>query len=184
MGRAAVLLDRDGVLNEAASVEGTPRPPSSVDDFRLLPGTADACHSLHSAGLLLIVVTNQPDVARGATTRQQVEEINLALREALPVDDVFVCWHDDGDGCDCRKPLPGLLLRAADRWGIDLTRSVMVGDRWRDVEAGRSAGCATVFVDHGWTERAPQEPDLTVGALVDAVGWILDRLSADPAAHP
>jgi D-glycero-D-manno-heptose 1,7-bisphosphate phosphatase len=176
--RPAVFLDRDGVLNRAPVVDGRPHPPASAADLEVLPGVADACATLRAAGLLLLVVTNQPDVARGSTTREAVEEINAALRAAVPVDEILVCWHDDADGCGCRKPLPGLLVDAAQSWGISLPDSVIVGDRWRDIEAGRRAGCRTVFVDRGYSERRPEQPDLVVGELPDAVTWILGRTGA------
>jgi D-glycero-D-manno-heptose 1,7-bisphosphate phosphatase len=178
--RAAAFLDRDGVLNELRLVDGQPRPPAGVGDLVVAPGAAAACARLHEAGLLLVVVTNQPDVARGRVDLATVDAINGELRRRLPLDDLLVCPHDDGDACACRKPLPGLLRQAADRWGIDLPRSVMVGDRWRDIEAGRRAGCATVHVDHGYHERRPAAPDLVVRSLAEAVPWILRTTGALP----
>jgi D-glycero-D-manno-heptose 1,7-bisphosphate phosphatase len=175
--RRAVFLDRDGVLNRATSIEGRPHPPRSSRDLEVLPGVAEACASLRSAGLLLIVVTNQPDVARGTADRATIEQMNDEIKARLAIDDVLVCWHDDADRCSCRKPRPGLLLEAADRWRIDLASSVMVGDRWRDIEAGRSAGCLTVFVDHRWAEPPPTDPDLTVAGLFEATSWIVARLT-------
>ena len=127
------------------------------------------------AGYLLIVVTNQPDIARGTLTQEEMETTNLSLRQQLPLDDVLVCPHDDADQCGCRKPAPGLLFRGAELFDIDLSRSLIVGDRWRDIEAGRRAGCGTIFVDQGYRERRPDSPDLTVGELEDAVPWILDH---------
>jgi transaldolase len=182
--RRAVFLDRDGVLNRATVSRGVPHPPSGAD-LEVLPGVAEACTRLRDAGYLLIVVTNQPDVARGTSSHAAVDALNRSLLQRLPLDDVLVCPHDDGDACGCRKPREGLLLEAARTWGIDLRRSVMVGDRWRDVEAGRRAGCATVFVDHGYAERSPQSPDLVVRQLVEAVPWILDsHTAADEASGP
>jgi D-glycero-D-manno-heptose 1,7-bisphosphate phosphatase len=171
-GRPAVFLDRDGVLNRAFVVDGVPHPPASVDDLELLPGVAAACRRLHDLGFALVVVTNQPDIARGAVDPAAVDEVNDRLREWLPLDDVLVCPHDDADRCDCRKPLPGLILRGARELGVDLARSVMVGDRWRDVEAGRAAGVRTVFVDHGYAE-ASGGADLVVTGLSEAVDWIV-----------
>jgi D-glycero-D-manno-heptose 1,7-bisphosphate phosphatase len=174
--RAGVFLDRDGVLNRALVRDGVPYPPTSVSELVILPRVPEACSALSSAGLVLIVVTNQPDVARGTQTRSAVEEINAQLCERLRIADVRTCFHDDVDGCSCRKPAPGLLLEAARDWDLDLTGSVMVGDRWRDVEAGRRAGCSTVFVDHGYRERRPEAADLTVPSLADALPWILERI--------
>jgi D-glycero-D-manno-heptose 1,7-bisphosphate phosphatase len=171
--RAAVFLDRDGVLNRAVVRDGVPHPPDDVDSLEVLPGAAEACATLRRAGLLLIVVTNQPDIARGTRTWDGVQAVNQRLSELLPLDEIRVCPHDDRDRCDCRKPSPGLLLAAARERGIDLRRSVMVGDRWRDIESGERAGCWTVFVDHGYSERRPERPDLTVHSLGEAVPWIL-----------
>lgn len=173
--RPAAFLDRDGVLNVAPLRGGTPVPPASADDVVLLPGVVEACRALRDAGLVLVVVTNQPDVARGATTATEVAAINAAVVADLDVARVAMCCHDDGDGCACRKPKPGMLLDAARDLSLDLSRSTMVGDRWRDVEAGAAAEVATVFIDRGYAERKPEAPDLVVGALPDAVPFIVER---------
>ena len=166
--RRAVFLDRDGVLNEAEVREGRPYPPARREDVVVLPGVRDACRRLAGAGWLLFVVTNQPDIARGLTSREEVDAINEVVVAGLPVAEILVCPHDDADGCACRKPRPGLLLDAARRWDLDLTASVMVGDRWRDVEAARSAGVCSVFIDRGYAEKLLSEPDHVVADLGDA----------------
>jgi D-glycero-D-manno-heptose 1,7-bisphosphate phosphatase len=172
MTRPAVFLDRDGVLNRAIVREGKPYPPGSVDELVIAPDAPRALARLKRAGYRLVVVTNQPDVARGDQWRGAVEAINAAIVAALPIDEVRVCYHDDGDRCACRKPAPGLLLRAPSH---DLARSVMVGDRWRDVEAGKRAGVrATVLIDYGYHEVMRIEPDVRVDSLSGAVDWILD----------
>jgi D-glycero-D-manno-heptose 1,7-bisphosphate phosphatase len=172
--RPAVFLDRDGVLNEAVVIDGRPHPPESAGDLIVRPDTIEACERLHNAGLLLVVVTNQPDIARGRQTWEGVEAINNELRRRLPLDDVRVCPHDDKDKCGCRKPAPGLLVDGAAAWNIDLGQSVMVGDRWRDVEAGKRAGCAVVLIQRDYAERpAAADADLVVAALHEAVPWIL-----------
>lgn len=173
-GRRAVFLDRDGVLNRALVRDGRPFPPRRPEDLEILPGAVEACASLQRAGFLLVVVTNQPDVARGSLSVDALSALHEALVTRIPVDAVLWCPHDDADGCSCRKPAPGLLLQAAERFGIDLRHSVMVGDRWRDVEAGQRVGCRTVFVDAGYVERRPEDPDLTVASLAEAVPWILE----------
>jgi D-glycero-D-manno-heptose 1,7-bisphosphate phosphatase len=173
--RNAVFLDRDGVLNEPVVVGGRPHPPESAGDLVVRPDTVEACDLLHNAGLLLVVVTNQPDIARGTQSRQAVEAINEELCRRLPLDDLRMCPHDDGDHCQCRKPAPGLLLDGAAAWNIDLARSVMVGDRWRDVEAGKRAGCAVVLVDNDYAEKSAfADADLVVANLHEAVPWILE----------
>jgi D-glycero-D-manno-heptose 1,7-bisphosphate phosphatase len=171
----AVFLDRDGVLNRASVRDGRPFPPQSVEEIEILPGVAEALHQLRSVGFLLIVATNQPDVARGTQRREVVEAINDRLMAALPLSEIRVCY-EDGDDCPRRKPNPGLLIEAADEYGIDRSASFMVGDRWRDVEAGRRAGCRTIFLDLGYAERQPDPPaDHTAPNLPAGVAWILSE---------
>ena len=170
----AVFLDRDGVLNEAVIRDGVPYPPGGRQEFNLVPDAAAASARLKNAGFLLIVVTNQPDVARGVHTREEVEAVNSALAAQLPLDEILVCWHDDRDNCSCRKPKPGMLLEASARYGIDLPRSFLIGDRWRDMDAGAAVGCRTVLIDHQYRERPPQaEPDFRARSLTAAADWIL-----------
>ncbi|MGH9581474.1 MAG: D-glycero-alpha-D-manno-heptose-1,7-bisphosphate 7-phosphatase [Bryobacteraceae bacterium] len=172
----AVFLDRDGVLNRTVVIDRKPYPPRRLDEFVLLPGVASAISDLKQAGFLLIVTTNQPDVARGKQSRDVLDRMHERLREELPVDEILVCCHDDEAGCDCRKPLPGLMLSAAQRYGIQLWDSFVVGDRWRDVDAGHAAGCNTLFVDYGYDERLPKrEPTARIGSLREAADWILAR---------
>jgi D-glycero-D-manno-heptose 1,7-bisphosphate phosphatase len=167
-------LDRDGVLNQAMVRDGKPYPPASVDELIVVPEAPASLASLKQAGFLLLVVTNQPDISRGTRELAAVEAIHQALRQALPLDDFFLCPHDDSDRCDCRKPLPGLLLQGAEKYSIDLSRSFMVGDRWRDIEAGASAGCTTVWIDYGYREKGSSVgPSATVNSLSAAVAWIL-----------
>jgi len=170
----AVFLDRDGVLNQAVVRNGKPYPPASAAELLLAPDAETALQELKAHGFLLLVVTNQPDVAKGITTRAAVEEINRKLTSKLPVDDVFVCFHQDKDQCDCRKPKPGMILQGAGKYNVDLAESFMVGDRWRDVEAGQNAGCRTVFLDGGYEEQQPARPaDVRVHTLREAADWIL-----------
>ena len=173
--RRAVFLDRDGVINRAVLRDGKPHPPPSAAGVDVLPGVPEALKRLKAAGYLLIVVTNQPDVARGTQSVAGVEAIHARLSSQLPIDEFRTCYHDDEDQCGCRKPLPGLLLDAARDHDVDLHGSVMVGDRWRDVEAGKNAGCATVFVDYGYSEHRPEGPHAEVRSLEEAVAWILAR---------
>jgi D-glycero-D-manno-heptose 1,7-bisphosphate phosphatase len=171
--RAAVFLDRDGVLNRAEVRDGTPRAPETVDELEILPGVPEALARLRAAGYALVVVTNQPDVARGKVTRESVEAIHRRMAETLPLDAFYVCYHDDADRCACRKPRPGMLVEAANARGLDLAKSFMVGDRWRDIEAGVAAGCRTIFVDHGYVERRPDRFDFRADSLASAAEWIL-----------
>jgi D-glycero-D-manno-heptose 1,7-bisphosphate phosphatase len=165
------------VLNRACVRDNKPHPPSSVSDLQILPGVSEALLRLRAAGFLLIVVSNQPDVARGTLPRNAVEAINQALAAALPIDEFRTCYHDTADGCNCRKPKPGMLLDAADKWDIDLSRSYLVGDRWRDTEAGQAAGCRTFFIDYGYDEKQPAQVDYRVASLREAVKIILETES-------
>jgi D-glycero-D-manno-heptose 1,7-bisphosphate phosphatase len=168
-----VFLDRDGVLNRTTlGRDGIPRPPVDVEDLELLPGVEQACRDLRALGFALVVVTNQPDVARGTQSRVFVEAINRKIREALPIDDVRSCFHDDSDGCVCRKPKPGLLIEASQALGLELATSYLVGDRWRDIEAGRRAGCITILVGDGYGEQHIALPDVQVPTLLAAAAWI------------
>jgi D-glycero-D-manno-heptose 1,7-bisphosphate phosphatase len=171
--RAAVFLDRDGVLLETHVRDGVTRPPESVAAARILPGVDRAIASLRQAGFALVVVTNQPDVARGTATREQVESVNRMLQERFSFDDIRVCYHDNQDGCACRKPKPGMLVESAKVLAIDLQASFMVGDRLTDVEAGRKAGCRSILVgsSHDTAGLAHHHaPDLE-----SASRWILSQ---------
>jgi D-glycero-D-manno-heptose 1,7-bisphosphate phosphatase len=178
-----VFLDRDGVLVESTARDGVPQSARSLAELRILPGVAGACERLREVGFVLIVVTNQPDVARGTLTVEAVGEMHHELQQRLPLDDIAVCFHDDGDGCDCRKPQPGLLLAAAERWRVDLATSFLVGDRWRDVEAAHRAGCRAIFVDRGYGENIASEPDATVRNLEEAAEWILRLTTREPVTQ-
>jgi D-glycero-D-manno-heptose 1,7-bisphosphate phosphatase len=180
VSRLAAFLDRDGVLVEALVRDGRAVAPTSLAEFRVVPGARKQVERLKAAGLLCCVVTNQPEVARGVIDRATLQAMHALLRSELPLDDILICTHDLADRCACRKPLPGLLRHAAATWTIDLTASVIVGDRWSDVAAGRAAGCSTVLLDRpysSWsssdsTERARSEcigANVRVSDLADAV---------------
>ncbi len=174
--RSVVFLDRDGVINRAIVRSGIPHPPATVADLELLPGVPDALARLRAAGFLLVVVTNQPDVSRGRQTREAVERIHEELKSRLPLDEFRVCYHDDTDACRCRKPAPGMLQATAKARGLELSTAFMVGDRWRDIEAGQRAGCSCYFVDHGYAERQPNQPFVRVASLAEAADRILETL--------
>jgi D-glycero-D-manno-heptose 1,7-bisphosphate phosphatase len=173
----AVFLDRDGVINAAVVRGGKPYPPARVEDVEILPGVAGALRDLKAAGYALVVVTNQPDVARGTQTRAAIDAIHARLRAELTLDAIYACFHDDADHCACRKPAPGMLLDAAGDLGLDLAGSVMVGDRWRDIAAGVAAGCRTIFINHHYAETQPTTFDVELSSLADAAAWILTGVS-------
>ena len=176
--RRAVFLDRDGVINRAIVRNGKPYPPATEEALEIFPDVPAALARLRDAGFRLVVVTNQPDIARGTQRREIVDRMHARLCAELPLDEVRVCGHDDADDCECRKPRAGLLEAAARDADLSLADSFMVGDRWRDVEAGRRAGCITVFVDRQYDEPRPDRPAATVRSLGEAADWILSRPGA------
>lgn len=169
----AVFLDRDGVLTRASVRDGKPYAPRSLADLDILPDARAATTALKSAGFRLVVITNQPDVGNGLLDMAVVEAMHCHLRDELPINLIKACYHRQSDGCYCRKPRPGMLIEAAEELEVDLARSFVVGDRWSDVEAGRSQGCRTVFVDRGYSEPRPAKPSAVVSSVADAAAWVL-----------
>jgi len=167
------VLDRDGVINASVVRDDKPYPPASLTELEILPGVPEAIRALREASFPIVVTTNQPDVATGIQRREVVEAMHRNLRNELLIDDIRVCYHTDLDNCTCREPNPGMLSEAAHDLAIDLTRSFMVGDRWRDIEAGKAAGCYTFFIDYGYLEMKPESPDMVVASLEEASKMIL-----------
>ena len=165
------------MINRALERDGRPYPPTTLAEFEILSDVSAACAKLKAAGFLLVVTTNQPDVGRGTLKQEVVEKIHAHMMALLPIDRVEVCFHP-GRGlsdCDCRKPKPGMLLRAARELGIDLAQSWMVGDRWRDVDCGYAGGCRTIFIDQGYAEKLRQKPDFSARHLGEAADIILSQ---------
>jgi D-glycero-D-manno-heptose 1,7-bisphosphate phosphatase len=178
--RPAVFLDRDGVLNRSLVREGKPFSPRRLDEFRLVPGAAASVRALKEAGYVVVVVTNQPDIGNGHVTAELMAVIHARLAGRVPVDDIMCCPHRREDGCDCRKPKPGMLLAAAERHGIDLERSILVGDRSGDIAAGVAAGCYTILINRRYREPANAQPHASVRSLASAVRHILARQGQGP----
>ncbi|MES2696863.1 MAG: HAD family hydrolase [Verrucomicrobiota bacterium] len=188
-GRPAIFLDRDGTLNVQVIRSGKPYPPQTVDEFRLFPDAPASCAQLAAAGYVLVVATNQPDVGRGTQSQAVVEAMHARLRALVPeIARVEVCYAPGKDHSPHlpadprRKPEPGMLLDAARELGLDLGRSWMVGDRWRDIDCGKRAGVRTVFIDFGYAEELRSPPDFTVRTLAEAAAVILR--SSPPTTHP
>lgn len=170
VGRPAVFIDRDGVINRAIVRDGKPYPPNTLEEFQILPEVPSAFARLRAAGFALVVATNQPDVAAGKQSRQVVDAMHAVLARTLAPDAVKVCWDR---AAPCYKPKPGLLLEAAAELALDLTASWMVGDRWRDVDCGHAAGCRTIFIDRGYRERLSQTPHFACANLAEAADIVL-----------
>lgn len=170
----SVFLDRDGVINQPVIKNGKPYPPRNLSEFQIIPGVIEGVKILKNAGFIVIVVTNQPDVGRGLISKEDVELIHQKMSELLPLDDVRVCF-DDGIivNSEFRKPHPGMILASAEENNIDLKKSYMIGDRWKDIDAGKSAGLKTVFIDYGYAEKLRTPPDYIASSLLEAAKLIV-----------
>lgn len=168
MAKIAIFLDRDGVLNKTVIKEKKITSPLNLNELKIFTEAKETLQTFKKYGYLLIMVTNQPDVARGKNTKKNVDEINNFLKNHLNLDDIFACYHDDKDLCDCRKPKSGMLLDASKKHNIDLSKSFIIGDRWRDVEAGKNAGCKTIFIDFKYQEKLKSKPDYTITNIADS----------------
>lgn len=178
MAHPAVFLDRDGVLARTDVIHGKPIAVRSADRFEVFPAAPDAVRRLKEAGFRTVVVTNQPELSRGGTNAAEIEAMHAILNAAMPLDAIEICPHDEADGCACRKPKPGMLLHAAETLDLDLANSYMIGDRWRDIGAGKAAGCRTILIDAGYDEPDAAKPgapkaDWIVGDIAEAAGVIL-----------
>ena len=171
-----VFWDRDGVINEAIIKEGVPTSPLHLKEFVFKPFIREVLKASKRFRYLNIIVTNQPNIARGLTTHKVIQSFHSKISKDLKIDDIFTCFHDDKDGCSCRKPKTGLLEAAAKKYDIDFKASLMVGDRWRDIEAGQRLQCQTIWVDNGYSEPTPSSFDYKVQSLHD-IHAILQRKS-------
>lgn len=169
----AVFLDRDGVINKAKVLNGLPFPPNDLDELFIIEGVPEAIELLLNSNYLVVVVTNQPDVARGTVERKKIELINFEISKRTGIRNFYTCFHDDSDDCSCRKPKPGLLIEAARDYSLDLKSSFMIGDRWRDVSAGQAVGSRCFFIDYGYSEKSPKMPFKKVSSLLEAAHLIL-----------
>ena len=182
--RRAVFLDRDGVLTRLVQRDGRAASPRALAEFVVLPDAPPAVEALRRADLLAVVVTNQPDIARGALAPAELRRMHHRLLRAVPLDAIYTCPHDDADGCQCRKPKPGLLVRAAEELQISLKDSWMVGDSWKDIEAGKAAGCTTLLVEPAGAAPAGIAADSVVSGLAVAAEVILQNCRGEPDGIP
>lgn len=175
--KVGVFLDRDGVLNIPDFRNGRSYAPLYVENFTLYPETKPALEKLKLLGVMLVVVTNQPDIANGKLKRAELEKMHKILCRKLPVDLIEVCAHGRDEICDCRKPKPGMLIKAAKELNINLSKSFMVGDRKSDMVAGENVGAKTVFIDHGYTnDPLPKSYDFSCFNIGEAATWISYQL--------
>jgi D-glycero-D-manno-heptose 1,7-bisphosphate phosphatase len=168
----AVFFDRDGVINGTVFRKGAQRAPQDMSEFAYLDGVASTLAALRDRGYLLLVCTNQPDVARGWQTRDQVLEFHARIERELPVSGIYACFHDDAHDCECRKPKPGLIHQAGRHFNVDYAQSFMIGDRWTDIEAGRAAGCRTVYLRHAHDSEDAHAPDFEIRSIAELLAII------------
>jgi D-glycero-D-manno-heptose 1,7-bisphosphate phosphatase len=172
---SAVFFDRDGVLIQTPIIDGSPVASNTLNEIEFVPGAIEICKWLFDRGVPCFLVTNQPDVSRGKVELSAVTTINQLVAESCFLTGVAMCVHDNEDSCECRKPKPGMLIELAQQHSLDLHGSIMVGDRWRDVNAGAAAGCRTIFIDYRYGERLKAEPTYKADSMAD-VGLILKKL--------
>jgi D-glycero-D-manno-heptose 1,7-bisphosphate phosphatase len=170
--RMAVFLDRDGTLNKAYIEDGLPISPSSLNKFKIIKGVKKSINRLKKLNFLCILITNQPDVFRGKIAKKTVVKMNSYIKKKIKLDDMFVCYHDNEHNCSCRKPKPGLLLKASKKWKIDLKKSFMIGDRWKDILAGKKVGCKTIFINNNYKNDKKVKADFTFKSLLKAVNKV------------
>jgi len=151
--KRAVFLDRDGVVNKVQIRNGRVVTPRSFSEFELVEGIGLEVRRIKQAGFFVFVITNQPDVARGLLPVGELEKMSAAVRSEVPVDEVWVCPHDDAAGCDCRKPKPGMVRRAREEYGIAIEDSYLIGDNWKDMELARAAGCRGILIDAPYNQE-------------------------------
>ena len=166
---AAVFLDRDGTLNKNILRDGKLTPPYSCNEVELIKGTEEAIKILRKLNYIPIIITNQPDISRGKVSLQEVNTINKVICEKLQIDYIYMCIHDDNDGCECRKPKPGMIHKAAKDLKLTLNNSILIGDRWRDIHAGQAAGCKSYLIDNNYHEPKPNPPYETVLSVLHLV---------------
>ena len=179
--KPAVFLDRDGVVNQVIFRNGQPASPRTLKEFILVEGIPKAVTKLQDASFFVLVVTNQPDIARKKLNPIVLEQISETIRQSLAINDIMVCPHDNSDNCACRKPRPGMLISLAAQWQIDLRRSWIMGDSWKDMAAGKSAGCQTILIDRHY--NVGTEADFKAENVLDATNLILNLTSRGDNSH-
>ena len=181
MSRPAVFLDRDGVLAEAiVRADGVAYAPTRVEDFVLVAEAAAQVQRLRDAGFLCLVFTNQPEIASGDLLPADLDEMHRRMRAAIPLDDVFFCPHNRKDGCRCYKPKTGMIEDAVATWTSISARSYVIGDRWRDIGAGKAVGCYSILLARSYS--ACDYADADVQTLTEAVDTVLSHAAATSGA--
>ena len=179
--KAAVIFERDGVLNRVRVERQNQVAPLTLDEFHINEEAIEPLCVLKRAGYLLLVMTNQPGLSRGYQSRRELDLMHMLLRKRFPLDDILVCPHDEMDRCPCRKPKPGLLLEARFKWQLDFDRCFVVSDKWQDAQAAHNAGCTSLLVQSPWNGSGHR--DFTLPNLQAVVNKIL-QMHVSPASQP
>ncbi len=169
MKNKAIFLDRDGVINKVVMRKGIVSSPWRLEEFEILPNVKECLKEFKKMEFLNIVFTSQPDISRGLLKIEDLGEMHKFIMETLLVDGIKFCPHDDKNNCNCRKPKPGLLLEAAKKWSIDLKKSYVIGDTWKDIGAGKAAGCKTILIRREYNKDFQKDYDFEVNNLEETV---------------
>jgi len=153
----ALFLDRDGIINEVVFREKKHVSPRTFKEFKLKKGIQKFLQKVKKSGFLTIIVTNQPDIARGLMKPDELKKMHNFIEKELPIDEIFCCPHNDSDNCSCRKPKPGMLIESAKKWQIDLKNSFIVGDSRKDMDAGKNAGCKTILWQTNYNQKTQSD---------------------------
>ena len=162
---SAIFLDRDGVINYSIMRDNKPYAPLNLSELKIIPEIKFVVDFFKQKKFKVFVITNQPDVARGKVSKDEIEKINESIQSQLSIDEIFTCYHDNQDQCECRKPKPGAFMTLSQKYNIDLTKSIMVGDRAKDIEAAKNANCPSVFIDYSYNELKPTDQNYTVDSV-------------------
>ena len=176
--KVAVFIERDGVLNQVRTERQNQVSPITMEDFQLNREAEPLLKKLKAAGLLLMVTTNQPGLSRGYQSRRELDRMHELLRATFALDDIFVCPHDETDGCSCRRPKPGLLVEAGFKWRLSLDHCFGISDKWQDAEAARAVNCTSLLLQSPWNGTARR--DLVLPDLAAAVDKLLRLRTAKP----
>jgi len=169
MKNKAIFIDRDGVINRVIMRDGKPSSPWKLEEFEILPDVKECLKAFKKMGFLNIIFTSQPDISRGSLKMEELKKMHKVISETLLVDEIKFCPHDDKDNCSCRKPKPGLILDAVKKWSIDLDKSYVVGDSWKDIGAGKSAGCKTFLLRREYNKNYQKDYDFEISNLKQMV---------------
>jgi D-glycero-D-manno-heptose 1,7-bisphosphate phosphatase len=174
--KRAVFLDRDGVIIETKVEFGRPIAIRKKNEIKMLGDATKGIKLLLNSGFELVIITNQPDVAKGITPIEHVNQIHKEISRLTGLKHFYICSHADSDSCECRKPKPGLLISASENLNLDLDNSFLIGDRWRDIASGQKAGCRCYFIDYGYNEAQPNPPFTRVHTLFEAATLICSEV--------